>query len=290
MDKHSVRGFYLVTSEEEVAENDSTSFFISVSSDRPGVKGLKSTELDSLSWTRVSTGAWITTLASSLEIQHVPILKPAPLPEQRGGAPPPSAHSAARSLARMCWHAHTRSHIHTHTRTHAHTRTHTLCYTHMRPHTKTYIHTHIHTYIHTYIRIKQTRPRHGRLQIALANDLHVSENEKFPSSRRADICVFPSLSEFFILDTEAIDWIWPCQTIFGSAIKASSYLLYILFGQMHKPKYARVTLIASQFAVIILEIVVFSFRSENSESFQLYVVLPLLLFDIILFISWVYET
>jgi hypothetical protein len=59
---------------------------------------------------------------------------------------------------------------------------------------------------------------------------------------------------------------------------------------MHKPKYARVTLIASQFAVIILEIIVFSFRSENTESFQLYVVLPLLLFDIILFIGWVYET
>jgi len=82
----TLRGFYLLMSDETDADRDPTSFFISVSSDRPDEHGLNATELDSLSWTPVTTGSWTPSISESLGIVNMPILKPAPLPLERGGS------------------------------------------------------------------------------------------------------------------------------------------------------------------------------------------------------------
>lgn len=100
----------------------------------------------------------------------------------------------------------------------------------------------------------------------------------------------PRLAGTFILDTEYVDWVLPCQTIFVTGIKATGAALYILFGQMHKPKFARRALMASQAAAIITELVIVSFRTQQqNESFQNMVVVPVLVFDVIMFMASLYE-
>ena len=82
----TLRGFYLVMSDDTDADHDPTSFFISVSSDGLDDHGLNATELESLSWTPVTTGSWTPSISESLGIVNMPILKPAPLPLERGGS------------------------------------------------------------------------------------------------------------------------------------------------------------------------------------------------------------
>jgi hypothetical protein len=84
-EEETLRGFYLVMSDDRDADHDPTSFLICVSSDRLGDHELTATELDSLSWTPVTTGSWIPSISESLGVVNMPISKPTPLPLERGG-------------------------------------------------------------------------------------------------------------------------------------------------------------------------------------------------------------